>query len=125
MARRYRVLVVEDEALIGLEIANAIHDKGMAVVGPAHSVSEALALTQQDQVDAAVLDIHLGKEQSISVADALAEQSVPVVFVSGYSQDRVPARHRRHPFISKPYHTRELMQALTSVLRGRGSDRNG
>src|SRR5262245_134035 len=125
MARRYRVLVVEDEPLIGLEIANAIHDRGMAVVGPAHSVSEALALTGRDQVDAAVLDIHLGKEQSISIADALAEKRVPVVFVSGYSQDRVPARHRRYPFISKPYHTPQLMQALTSVLRRGGSGQNG
>jgi len=119
MARRYRVLVVEDDALIGLEIANAIHDKGMAVVGPAHSVAEAMALAKRDAVDAAILDIHLGKEHSISVADLLSEQEVPFVFVSGYSPERVPPRHRSHPFISKPYSGPELIDALRSVLARR------
>src|SRR5262245_12765450 len=103
MGRALRLLVVEDEAYVGLDIVGELHTHGIITIGPARSLDEALELVERETIDAAVLDIKLGNELSIAVADALSEQSIPFMFLTGYSTVYVPQRHRDRPFINKPY----------------------
>ena len=80
-----RILVVEDEYVIAMEIAGVLEDCGAEIVGPVGSVGEALDLvSRQRLIDGAVLDVNLGGERVFPVARLLAARSVPYLFVTGY-----------------------------------------
>jgi DNA-binding NarL/FixJ family response regulator len=68
-----RVLIVEDEALVALDVARQLTEAGLTIVGPAVSVASALKLIEQGGCDAAVLDINLGRETSDPVVQELAK----------------------------------------------------
>ena len=97
-----RVLIVEDDALLGLDIANQLTNAGLEVVGPATSVAKALKLIAESGCDAAVLDVNLGKETGAPVALELRARGTPFVVLSGYSSEQHPAAFRGAPFLSKP-----------------------
>lgn len=86
-----RILAVEDEMLILMNIETALEDFGCSAICSAGNVAEALALIAKQSFDAAILDVNLGGEKSYPIADALALRGVPFVFSTGYSNhgDRV------------------------------------
>ena len=111
-----RVLVVEDEALIALLVAEALADAGAIVVGPAASVAEALALvelaTANGGLDAAVLDLNLAGERVSPVADRLVALGIPVVFATGYGDDADVGDHTTAPVLQKPFEPDALVTAI-------------
>jgi PAS domain S-box-containing protein len=111
-----RVLVVDDEALISLEIASLLEGAGLSVVGPVTSVKEALALIDKEGCDAAVLDINLGPETSESVARKLREDNIPFVTVSGFSREQQPNIFQTAPFLPKPLRGDRLVAAVKQCL---------
>lgn len=112
-----RVLVLEDELLIAMFLDDLLVDAGYAVVGPASTVAEALAiLAAQPLPDIALLDFHVAGETSLAVADTLAGRGVPMVFLTGYGREALPPPYRDRPVLTKPYEARELIAALTSAL---------
>jgi PAS domain S-box-containing protein len=110
--RRLRVLVVEDEAIVALEIEENLREAGFEVVGPAARVAEALELLNEFGCDAAVLDINLGTETSEPIALFLSEQRTPFVTVSGYSQDQRPSGFSGGAFLAKPLRKEHLVAQL-------------
>jgi len=108
------ILVVEDEYMIATDLAQSLEDLGVSVLGPAASVSDALALVAREgPVDAAVLDINLGVEKVFPVADALHEQGVPFVFATGYDHWIIPTAYADVPRFEKPVDTRALARVLS------------
>jgi DNA-binding NtrC family response regulator len=85
-----RVLIVEDEHLVALALADDLEDIGAIVVGPASTVEHALYLIDEHEVEAAVLDIKLQSQLVFPVADALAGRGVPFVFTTGFDTGLVP-----------------------------------
>ena len=83
-----RFLVVEDDALISMDLQEVLEDEG-AMVFPASSVTQALHLAQTPALSAAVIDIKLRTENAEPVCDALSECQVP-----SYSTPPVPIGHR-------------------------------
>ncbi|HEX8471410.1 MAG TPA: response regulator, partial [Brevundimonas sp.] len=78
-----RVLIVEDEYVIAMEIAGILEDCGAEIVGPAGSVSLAIQLIAQEApIDAAVLDVNLGRERVFPVAETLNLRNIPFVFAT-------------------------------------------
>jgi DNA-binding response OmpR family regulator len=114
-----RVLVVEDEALVAMLLEDALLDAGYAVMGPAATVDEALALLDCGEApDAAVLDLNLADELVTPVADALAARGVPFVFATGYDRRTVlPPRFETVPTLAKPFSPSELARLLTATLK--------
>jgi PAS domain S-box-containing protein len=110
--RRLRVLVVEDEAIVALEIEENLREAGFEVVGPAARVAEALELLNAFGCDAAVLDINLGTETSEPIALLLSEKRTPFVTVSGYSQDQRPSGFSGGAFLAKPLRKDHLVAQL-------------
>ena len=86
-----RVLLVEDEAIIALDLAALLTDLGAVVVGPAHSVADALELLNEGKIDCAVLDINLNGEPVYPVARALETRRIPFVFVTSYMNRNLAA----------------------------------
>jgi PAS domain S-box-containing protein len=123
-----RILVVEDEVLIALQLQGDLEADGHQVIGPARSLAEATALAQQADFDLALLDVRLGQDTSTALADELLERNVPFAFTTGYAEaDVVPEHLRSIPRLIKPYAldrircvVEELTDAIPLPLAGRG-----
>ena len=111
-----RVLLVEDEMIVAWLLEEMLTDLGCAVVGPAASVNQALAMIDAEAIDAAVLDVNLNGQMSYPIADALAARGVPFVFSTGYDKERLLDGYRTFPVLQKPFHRSELGDTLAKVL---------
>jgi DNA-binding response OmpR family regulator len=111
-----RVLIVEDDPYVGLEIAAELEESGFSVVGVAPSVGQALHIFSVHGCDVAVLDVNLGDETSAPVAALLADKGIPFVAVTGYSVDQCPAEFATVPLLRKPYRTDSLVAAINRQL---------
>jgi CheY-like chemotaxis protein len=111
-----RILVVEDEALIALDLHESLRDCGAIVIGPAGTPDEALAIIEGGKVDCALLDIKLGDEDVSAVAVALERLSVPIIFVTAYSDERLPRKFETWPLVRKPYEQRALLNLIVSIV---------
>ena len=108
-----RVLVVEDEYFLASDLARALEDLGVEVVGPMPTRAKALAwLASGERVDVAVLDVNLRDEPVFPVADALARQGIPFVFATGYEASAIPSAYRGVPRWQKPFDPHELAKAI-------------
>jgi two-component sensor histidine kinase/two-component SAPR family response regulator len=97
-----RVMIVEDEALIGMMMKDALTGLGLAVMGPFVTVGDAMRALDDDPVDFAILDVNLGGEWVYPVADRLATRGIPFVFVTGYGVDGLDGRFAQTPVFEKP-----------------------
>jgi PAS domain S-box-containing protein len=116
VSTRPRILVVEDEAIVALEMASVLVKAGFEVVGPARSVNQALDLLNEPGCDAAVLDINLGTETSESIAHRLKGIGTGFVSVSGYSREQHPAVFRSAAALTKPLQAELLIAELKKCL---------
>ncbi|MDO9706717.1 PAS domain S-box protein [Paracraurococcus lichenis] len=116
-----RVLVVEDEALLAMELDGLLRALGCEVVGPARSLEEALGLAVGTEVlDAAVLDVNLGRgERSFPVVDVLTTRGIPYLFATGYaSAGSLEGRDSAAvAVLRKPYARETLAQAVEAALQ--------
>lgn len=105
------VLVVEDEFLIAETTCMDLEAAGALVVGPVPTVARALSLVQTRQVDAALLDIKLNEETSISIVNELQRRAIPYVFVSNINPSELPPRFRDH-LVGKPADMLKIARSL-------------
>jgi CheY-like chemotaxis protein len=112
-----RLLVVEDDPFIAIDLHDLLASAGAVVLGPVPTVRAALALLETDRPHAALLDLNLRGEMSTPVAEALQAAAVPFVLVTGYSGSQIdePA-FREAPIVPKPVRTSFLMRALQRLL---------
>lgn len=111
-----RVLVVEDEVLIALDCEAMLVALGVAEVRRVRSVADGLSLLDAEGFDAAILDVRLGSEDSMPLADRLAELGIPFGFLTGFVDDAIPPEHRHRPVMPKPFHAGEVETLMRSLL---------
>ncbi len=112
-----RVLVVEDEALLALEIAQVLEEANFHVLGPVRSVAPALTLLEDSSCDAAVLDINLGgAETSEPIALKLLSKGTPFVALSGYSRAQHPAVFSNAIALAKPFSPELLVRTIRQCI---------
>lgn len=115
-----RVLVVEDSAMIAMDLESFLMSAGYEVVGPASSVSEALALVDGEPLDAAFLDVDLEGELVTPVAAKLAEMGVPFAFLTGFDGASAEMQEFRDVIVvEKPFGDRLILSTLASLLASR------
>ena len=115
--RGLRVLLVEDEPLIAMDIEEQLRDAGCAVVGPATTMEAALRLAGAGDFDIALLDGNLGGQPVGAVAAALARRGAPFLFATGYGRDALPSGFEHVPALTKPFTEAELRSALGALAR--------
>ena len=114
-----RLLVVEDELLVALDIESILTDAGMIVIGPASSAAEALELIASTPPDAALIDANLGGEPITAVAEALSERGIPFAYVTGYGRESLPEAYQA-PIVAKPFDADQLLAAVRRLLPAAG-----
>lgn len=112
-----RVLIVEDEFLLAMELEALFKRNGSEVIGPASTVEWALALIYNDKPDLALLDVNLKGLRATPVAAALRARRVPFVLVTGYSEAQLSEPELcAAPRLAKPINQRELRRAVAQAL---------
>lgn len=114
---RLKILVVEDEGLVGALTSELIEQMGYAALGPCIDINEALAVMRRNHIDGAVLDVNLGGELVFPLAKALADRDIPLVFLTGYEKSAVADEFEVFPILQKPVAADELRAALALLLR--------
>lgn len=110
-----RVLLVEDEMMLMMMVEDLLLSEGYEVVTAGRLPSAMDAACNRD-IDAAILDLNLGGESAIPLADALSDRGVPILFASGYGAAILPDRYRSYTMLQKPYLPADLLVALDGVL---------
>ena len=107
-----RVLIVEDEYFLADETRRKLESNGAVVVGPVGTVDAALELLETEQVDAAILDIHLADELVFPVAEELEGREIPFVFATGYDPSILPSKFTGFALCEKPTELGTIAEAL-------------
>ena len=113
-----RILIVEDDPIIGLDLSETIAAAGAITVGPAHDVRSALALLETSPVDAAVLDHVIVGGDSRPIADFLARRGVAFLFHTSHRGD-LPTRYPSVKILDQPSRPDELVRSLKALVAKR------
>ncbi|HEX8480575.1 MAG TPA: response regulator [Allosphingosinicella sp.] len=113
--RRLRILIVEDEMLVAMNIEDMLLELGHEVAGLASRLGPALALARDGLFDAAMLDVNLAGELSFPIAELLVERRIPFLFATGYGRAGIEERFRASPILQKPFRSAELRTALAAL----------
>ncbi len=112
------VLLVEDEALVGMMLRDVLTGLGVSVIGPVGKAADAVAVAQDCDIEAAILDVNLGGELVYPVADVLAARGVPFVFATGYGAESIDQQFRHVPVLEKPIEREKLERLFVDGERG-------
>lgn len=110
-----RVLIVEDEELIGMLLEEMLINRGFEVVGRATTLEQSHTMVSCAQVDVALLDISLHGQPVFPVAQELRLRNIPIVFTTGYGAAGLPSEWRDYPVFCKPYNMQELTVTLAQL----------
>jgi CheY-like chemotaxis protein len=106
------------KSLIAMDLAESLADCGATILGPAATVTSALALIDgSERPDVAVLDLSLDGQCDFGVADALLRRKIPFIFSTGYRGADIPDRFLCAPCCEKPMETAALAAALANEIR--------
>lgn len=111
-----RVLIVEDEPLIGMVLTDYLSDAGCIPIGPAQNVARALTLIREETFDAALVDGNLAGRSVDEIAVALTQRRVPFVFVTGYGREALPQGFREAMIVEKPFTQDQVISSLERLL---------
>lgn len=119
MTGRAKILVVEDEALIAMELGERLNELGYDVLGPAMTLEEAEKVLAAARPNAALLDANLNGKSSVDLGARLAADGVPVAFCTGYDRIKnLPPALAMAPLLTKPISEDSLVAALKTLLGG-------
>ena len=113
-AKQAKLLVVEDDVLVRMLLADMLCEIGYTVAAEAASVDEALEATRKTDFDLAILDANLEGESVLPVADALVARDIGFVFVTGYDHHGLLA-YRDRPTLKKPFQIDALRRCCSAL----------
>jgi two-component SAPR family response regulator len=117
-AARRSVMLVEDEVMIRMMVADMLEEIGYTIAGEAGDIDEAVRLVQVTDFDIAILDVNVNGKIITPVAEAVQLLGLPFVFATGYGAQGLPEKFRDRPTIQKPFQIETLARTIESVLKG-------
>jgi len=123
VAPRPHILVVEDEAIIAMDIAMQLRDLGYSPLGPASTGEQAIEMAGRLRPQLVLMDIQLGSQMDgITAAQEIRTQvGIPCVFLSAFTGEESQARAiLANPagYLAKPFTEHDLHTAITAALSG-------
>lgn len=112
------LFLVEDEAVIAMDLEALIEDMGHEVVGLVASVEQATQLlsTLKTKPDAAIVDANLGGASARPIVDQLKAAGIPTIIASGYAPEELHRKGLSGVLIPKPYHPHAIADALERIF---------
>lgn len=116
-----KILIVEDEAVVSLDISRRLEKMGYEVMGRLASGEEAMEMIQEERPDLVLMDINLqGELDGIETATKLyKEYNLPVIYLTAYAGDSTLERakvSKPYGYILKPFKERELHAAIEIAI---------
>lgn len=111
------VLLVEDEPLVSMMLADMLAAFGHKVDGPYNRFSDAILAAKSNNLQAGILDVNLGGEKTYAVADILTDRNIPFAFVTGYGPDSIVSQFAHAPVLQKPIEAAKLHALLQQIVR--------
>ncbi|MGX6646683.1 hypothetical protein ACWCOP_01925 [Maricaulaceae bacterium MS644] len=113
-----RLLILESQPIIGLDLAERVRALGWQACGPYSTTQEALAQLDADAPDAGLLDLSVRDDaQAQPVADAMAARRLPFIFTNSHAK-RFEALHPDAPRLEKPFSDGDFLEALARLAVG-------
>jgi PAS domain S-box-containing protein len=112
-----RVLLVEDEPLVSMMLADMLSAFGHKVDGPYSRFSDAVNAATSNNLRAGILDVNLGGEKTYAVAGILSGRKIPFAFVTGYGPDTIVSEFAHAPVLQKPIEAAKLHALLQQIVR--------
>ena len=106
-----RVLILEDDPFIAMDLQGIVEGEGHEVVGVHRSLAEARKRLS-DAFEFALLDIDVLDGKSFELASALKDRKTPFAFVSGSNRNELPSMFRDAHFVPKPYSEAAIVRLL-------------
>ena len=119
MQEKLRVVVVEDEALIRMDVVATLEEADFEVVAQGADGEEAIELATEHKPDLIVMDIKMPKLDGISAAEKIAELKIPVVLLTAFSQSDLVSRAAdagAMAYVTKPFKPTDLLPAIQIAL---------
>jgi HAMP domain-containing protein/two-component sensor histidine kinase len=107
-----KILVVEDEPLVAMNLSKSLAELGFSVVGPYSTLAKAATAALEMEVDGALLDVNLSSESVYPVADILVSKKVPFAFITGYRTEVLTSKYPNAPVLQKPVDQGTLQNLL-------------
>jgi len=111
-----RILVVEDSPVVAPFTADILAELGCEVIGPAPNLAAARELAENEDFDAAIVDVHIRGERVFGLCEILDAKTVPFVFTSGYADWQMPDKWEDRPRLQKPYTLGDVQRILARLL---------
>ena len=112
-----RVLLVEDEPLVSMMLADMLSAFGHKVDGPYSRFNDAILAAKSNNLQAGILDVNLGGEKTYAVANILTDRKIPFAFVTGYGPDSIVSAFAHAPVLQKPIEAAKLHALLQQIVR--------
>jgi DNA-binding NtrC family response regulator len=116
-----RILLVEDDMILAMELEDLLLDMGCEVVGPYADLARVMPVVETEHLDGAIMDLNLRGTLSYPAVDRLRARHIPVVVASGYAD--LPAVRKRLegvPLLGKPYDLERIRDTIETEFSGRG-----
>ena len=113
--RDMRVLIAEDEFLVGIQLEDDLRSAGCSIVGPFSTLEMATRAARRERFDLAILDINLNGDMVYPLADELSARGVPFIFLSGYTSADLPERFKKSRQITKPHDPEALIKEIKTA----------
>jgi CheY-like chemotaxis protein len=115
-ASRRSVLMVEDEIMIRMMVADMLEQIGYRIAAEAGDIDEAIRLVQSTEFDIAILDVNVNGKVISPVAEAVELRRRPFIFATGYGMQGLPEKYRDRPALQKPFQMDALARAIDTAL---------
>jgi CheY-like chemotaxis protein len=112
-----RVLLVEDEVMIRMLVADMLAELGHSVAAEAGEIGEAIRLAQSTEFDLAILDVNVNGKVISPVAELIQARNRPFIFATGYGSSGLPEDYRDRPALQKPFQIETLGRMIDTALK--------
>jgi CheY-like chemotaxis protein len=115
--RAFSILLVEDEALIRMMVADMVEALGHRVVAETGNIDQAMELARSGAYDFAIIDMNLNGAMSFPIAETIAARNIPFIIASGYESTRAADQFRQQLVLQKPFTIDMLEAAIDQAMR--------
>lgn len=115
LANGKRVLVVEDEILVGMLLEDMLNELGHEHIYVVPRLSEAVQAASDSEFAFAILDVNIDGDEIFPVADILKAKGTPFIFATGYGTRGLPDHYRDRPTLQKPFSMKDLKRVLERI----------